>query len=71
MSASSFQDAAQVARLAVLAMCARGAAACEFEDSPDVHTLRVTVGRYSQRGDISVDVEFLNSQRVPVGGMSL
>lgn len=69
----SLTDVAQihhVARLAVLAMCARGVAAAEFDQSPEISQVRFTVTR--EHGfELPVDVEYIGAHSVPVGGMSL
>jgi len=60
-----------IARLAVLAMCARGVAAGEFEASPEIREVRFTVIRDTDTLEFPVEVEFIGSHSIPVGGMSL
>lgn len=71
----SLDDQAQishVARLAVLAMCARGVASEDFQASPEVVEVRFTVRRaYGVCEEMPVDVEYISLQGFPVGGMSL
>ena len=67
------QDVVQVnhvARLAVLAMCARGVAAVEFDQSPEITQIRITVSR-DDGLELSVDLEYLGSHSLPIGGMSI
>lgn len=67
------QDVSQinhVARLAVLAMCARGVAAAEFDQSPEIAQIRFTVSR-DDGLELAVDVEYLGSHSMPIGGMSI
>jgi hypothetical protein len=66
------QQVHHVARLAVLAMCARGVAASEFESSSEISEMVVRVSR--DRGvsiELPVDVEFLAPGGLPIGGLSL
>lgn len=65
------QQVHHIAQLALLALCARGVAGAEFEASPEVSTVRLTVHR--PVGDLaaSVEVEYLGSHAIPLGGMSL
>jgi hypothetical protein len=70
----SFDDVEQighVARLAVFAMCARAVAGHEFEQSPEVQQVRVTVTRPAHGEQAAIDVEFLGTHPMPIGGMSL
>lgn len=59
-----------IARLAVLAMCARGVAAAEFEDGAEVAAVLITVSR-SDAGELPVDVQYVSANGMPIGGMSL
>ena len=59
-----------IARMAVLAMCARGVAASEFDSSPEVQTIRITVTR-ADGAELPVDLEFIGSHPFPIGGLSL
>lgn len=61
---------AHIARLAVLAMCARGVAVAEFESSPEVVSVQISVNR-SDTSEPSVDVEFVDAHGLVFGGMSL
>ena len=73
METLSFEQTQQVhhiACMAVLAMCARGVAASEFESSGETGAVRVTVTR-TDGAEHAVDVEILNASGFPLGGMSL
>ncbi len=59
-----------IARLAVLAMCARGVAGPEFDQSPEIVEIRFIVAR-DDGAELSVDVEYIGSHSMPIGGMSL
>jgi len=65
------QHVSHVARLAVLAMCARGVAAAEFDSSPEVNEIVFRVNRCPGVAELSIDVEFHATNGLPVGGMSL
>lgn len=68
----NIQQISHVAQLAVLAMCARGFSAGEFESSPEILEIRFSVKRPSGVvEELPVDVEFVGSHSIPVGGMSL
>ena len=72
MTAADVDQIHHIARLAVLAMCARGVAGGEFESSPEIQQVRFTVSRTNGSSfEFPVDVEFLGTHEVPVGGMSL
>ncbi len=60
-----------IARLAILAMCARGVASEEFQTSPEVSAVRLTVLRPQGDEQSAIDLEFLGSHSIPLGGMSL
>lgn len=59
-----------IARMAVLAMCARGVAAAEFESSPEVQEVHIIVSR-ANGPELPVDLAFLGTSSIPLGGMSL
>lgn len=65
------QQIHHMARLAVLAMSARGVCASEFEENPEVQKVVVTVTRSNVPGDLPVDFEFFGSDPFPIGGMSI
>ena len=71
LSFDQMQQVQHVACMAVLAMCARGVADTEFECTPEVTSVRITVNRSGDALPSSVDVEFVNSTGFPVGGLSL
>lgn len=60
-----------VARLAVLAMVARGVAAAEFATSPEVAGVHISVGRPQGDEESPVDLEFMSQGGHIVGGLSL
>lgn len=60
-----------VARLAMLAMCARGVAVAEFDSSPEILEVRFTVHRVAGVSECPIDLEFIGAHSIPVGGMSL
>ena len=72
LSLDQMQQVHHVARLAVLAMCARGVAASEFESSPEVSEIVIRITR-SEGGvfELPVDVEFCAMNGMPIGGMSV
>lgn len=59
-----------VAKLAILAMCARGCAASEFDQSPEIVEIRFIVTR-SDGVELDVDVEYIGAYSIPISGMSL
>lgn len=66
------QQVHHVARLAVLAMCARGVAASEFESSSEISEMVIRVARDCGGSiELPVDVEFLAPGGLPVGGLAL
>ena len=70
MNPADVQQINHIARLAVLAMCARGVAAGEFESSPEITQVRFIVTRFDGV-EMPVEVEYLGSHSMPLGGMSL
>ena len=70
MLAADIPQIQHLARLAVLAMCARGVAAAEFEASPETQEIRFTVGR-NGASELPIDVEYLGAHSMPIGGESL
>ena len=63
-----------IARMAVLAMCARGVASAEFEASPEVQSVVIRISRVQPAEvsvDLPVDIEFVGTHAIPLGGMSL
>lgn len=59
-----------VAKLAFLAMSARAVACHEFDTSDEVQEMRFTVSRVPS-GECPIDVEFIGTHSIPLGGMSL
>lgn len=70
MTIDDVEQVGHIARMAVLAMCARGVAGSEFDGSPEVQEVRLTVRR-GEGGEMPVDLEFLGTHPVPLGGLSL
>ncbi len=70
MSPHDLTQINHVARLAVLAMCARGCAASEFDQSPEITEIRFIVSR-DDGAELAVDVEYIGAHSMPIGGMSL
>jgi len=70
MSPADVVQINHVARLAVLAMCARGVAGAEFDQSPEITEIRFVVSRFDG-SEMPVDVEYIGSHSMPIGGMSL
>jgi hypothetical protein len=60
----------EIAVQAVLAMAARSLAQREFESDDEVHAVHIAVVR-SERGSATVDLEFLTSSGIALGGLSL
>lgn len=60
-----------VARLAVLAMCARGVAAAEFDSNPEAQAVAIIVRRSDGVESLPVDCEFVGSSGVILGGVTL
>jgi len=72
MATPDVQQISHIARLAVLAMCARGVAAVEFDTAPEIASVHVTVCRTD--GDIqemTVDLEYISIGGHVIGGISL
>lgn len=60
-----------ITRLAVLGMAARAVAVNEFESSPEVQAVHLVVIRDSASSEPSIDLTFLGTSSVPLGGMAL
>jgi len=72
MNVGDIQQIHHIARMAVLAMCARGVAGSEFDSSPEVQQVRFTISRTDGSTlEFPVDVEFIGTHAMPIGGMSL
>jgi len=59
-----------IAAQSFLAMAARAVAEKEFESDHEVHAVHIAVVR-SERGISTVELEFLTSSGIPLGGVSL
>jgi len=70
LSYDQTQQVSHIACMAVLAMCARGVAGAEFDGSAEVGAVRITVTR-NDGSEHAVDVEIVNAQGMPLGGLSL
>lgn len=71
LSLEQSENVHQIALLAFLGMAARSVAGAEFEASPEVGSIRVTVARPAGTEQASIDVEILDRRAFPVGGMSI
>ena len=75
MSPLDHEQIGHIARLAILGMCARGVAASEFETTPEVRKMVITVHCHDSdatgASELPVDVEFYGSHSIPVGGLSI
>ncbi len=70
LTIDQMQQVHHVACMAVLAMFARGVASSEFASSPEVGAIRITVSR-ADGSEHGVDVEMVNADGFPLGGLSL
>jgi len=70
LTVDDWQQVEHVARLAVLAMCARGVAHVEHEAQPEISRVVLTVSDLGSSVP-AVDVEFYGPSSVPLGGVSL
>jgi hypothetical protein len=71
MSIDDVEQVSHIARLAVLAIFARGVAAVEFENSDDIQQVRLVVTRAVGQEQSSVDLEVLGAASVLLGGVAL
>lgn len=71
MSPLDHDQVGHIARLAVLAMCARGVASVEFDSNTEVHAVAVVVRRSADGESLPVDVEFIAAAGAVMGGLSL
>lgn len=71
MSPLDHDQVGHIARLAVLAMCARGVAASEFDANTEVQAVAVVVRRSDDGEFLPVDVEFVAGAGAVIGGLSL
>lgn len=71
MSPADVPQIHHIARMAILAMCARGVAVAEFDSSPEIVEVRLTVHRVVGVSECPIDLEFIGAHSMPVGGMSL
>ena len=71
LSLDQSQQVHHIAQLALLAMCARGLAASEFDTNPEVIELRLTVRRPVGTELQSVDLEYIGTHDIPLGGMTI
>lgn len=71
LNALQIQEVHHASRLAVLAMAARGVAAAEFEDAPNLESIVITVFKGEGRGQLHIDVDFRAANGMAVAGVSL
>lgn len=70
LTVDDWQQVEHVARLAVLAMCARGVAHVEHEAQPDISRVVVTVSDLGNSVPL-VEVEYFGPSSIPLGGVAL
>ena len=70
LSVDDWQQVEHVARLAVLAMCARGTAQAEHAAQDEISRMVVTVSDLSAPVPV-VEVEYFGSHNIPIGGVAL
>lgn len=71
LNLDQMQQVEHVARLAVLAMCARGVAAREFEASPEVSAVHISITRAHAVGEeLPCEIEFAHGPEI-VGCIAL
>jgi hypothetical protein len=71
MSLNDVDQVHHMARLAVLAMSARGVAGAEFETSDEVQTIVITIFRPTGGEQAAIDLGFFGTSSIPLSGMSL
>lgn len=71
MSALDHDQVGHIARMAVLAMCARGTAAAEFDSNTEVHAVAIVVRRSDVGETLPVDMEFIAAGGAVLGGVTL
>lgn len=71
MTALDVDQVGHIARMAVLAMCARGTAAAEFDSNPEVQAVAVIVRRSAPGESLPVDMEFVSESGAVLGGVTL
>ena len=71
MSPLNHDQVGHIARLAVLAMCARGVASPEFDSNPEIQMVAVCVRRSALGESLPVDLEFITEGGAVVGGLTL
>lgn len=70
ISVDDWHQVEHVARLAVLAMCARGVAHVEHEAQPEISRVVITVTDLPAAVPL-VEVEYFGPASVPLGGVAL
>lgn len=70
ITVNEWHQVEHVARLAVLAMCARGVAHVEHEAQPEISRVVLTVTNLSNSVP-DVEVEYFGPAAVPLGGVAL
>lgn len=70
LSNSHVQQVGHIARLAMLAMCARGVSAVEFDASPEIQEVFIRVSR-SELVELPVEICFVGEHDMPMGGLSI
>jgi hypothetical protein len=71
MQTADVEQISHIARLAVLALVARGVAGVEFESSSEISMVRINISRPVEGEQASIDLEFYGSSSIPLGGVAL
>jgi hypothetical protein len=65
------QQVAHICRVTLLGMCARAVGASEFDSSPEVRTLVITVDRAADGNEPVVQLAYCGEHEVVLGGMTI
>ena len=71
MQALDHDQVGHIARMAILAMCARGVAQSEFDSSPEIQAVALVVRRTDAGETMPVDLEFIGQSGHVIGGVTL
>ena len=71
MSSLNADQVGHIARLAVLAMCARATAAAEFDSNAEVQAVALVVRRSASGESLPVDMKFISDAGAVLGGVTL
>lgn len=70
MSPIDAEQVGHIARMAILATLARAVATCEFESSPEIHAVKITVHRF-EGSEVPVEVDYLDASGSVLGAIAL